>query len=83
MSIRTGPGVIKCDNKASIVLATGEGTWKTKALANRVAWIRESVDAGEVSVEYIPTREQRADGLTKNLSGRLHRSGVAGLSLCP
>ena len=35
MSVMAGPGLIKCDNKAAIVLATGEGTWKTKALANR------------------------------------------------
>ena len=83
MCMRTGPGVIKCDTKAAIVLSTGEGTWKTKTLANRVAWIRESVDAGEISVEYIPTREQRADGLAKDLSGPLHRNGVAGLSLSP
>ena len=27
---------VMCDNKASIVLATGEGSWKTKSLANRV-----------------------------------------------
>ena len=82
MSVATGPGVIKCD-KASIVFATGEGIRKTKALANRVAWIKESVELGEVSVEYIPTREPRADALTKNLSGPLHRNGVASLTLSP
>ena len=35
---------LECDNRAAIVLGTGEGSWKTKALANRVQSVKESVE---------------------------------------
>ena len=35
---------IRCDNKACIVLATGEGSWKTKGAANKVYYLRELVE---------------------------------------
>ena len=31
---------IKCDNEAAIILATGEGSWKTKSAANKVLFAR-------------------------------------------
>ena len=34
---------IRCDNKAAIVLATGEGSWKTKTSANKMYYLRELV----------------------------------------
>ena len=60
---------IRCDSRAAIVLASGEGTWKTKALANRVSWIREAVKLGDISVEYVSTHDQYADSLTKFVPG--------------
>ena len=34
---------LRCDNSAAIVLATGEGSWKTKSAANKVCYIKEQV----------------------------------------
>ena len=60
---------IRCDNTAAVVLATGEGSWKTKAAANKVAAIRERVEQGEIKVSHVGTKEQCADSLTKFLRG--------------
>merc|ERR1712112_447477 len=60
---------IRCDNIAAIVLATGEGSWRTKAAANRVNAVREKVEAGSLKVSYVGTKEQCADSLTKFLRG--------------
>ena len=60
---------IRCDNTAAIVLASGEGSWKTKAAANKVAAIRERVEQGELKISYVGTKEQCADSLTKFLRG--------------
>ena len=58
---------VRCDNKACIVLATGEGSWKTKGAANKVYYLRELVEFELVKVNYIPTNLQAADSLTKFL----------------
>ena len=62
---------IRCDNEAAIVLATGEGSWKTKAASNKVYYLRELVKFELVKVNYVPTNLQVADSLTKFL-----RSGI-------
>ena len=54
---------IRCDNTAAIVLATGEGSWKTKAAANKVAAIRERVEHGEFKISYVG--EQRISAQTR------------------
>ena len=59
--------MIKCDNKAAIVLATGEGSWKTKGAANKVYYLRELVALKLAKVEFVATNEQAADSLTKFL----------------
>ena len=56
---------MRCDNAAAIILSTGEGSWKTKSTANKVIAIRELVDAKMLMVDYIPTKDQCADSLTK------------------
>ena len=58
-----------CDNRAAIILATGEGgSSKTKALMNRVCLVKEAVALGMLVIAYVATDEQRADCLTKFLS---------------
>ena len=37
---------LKCDNTATIVLATGEGSWRTKSAANKVYAVKEKVEVG-------------------------------------
>ena len=60
---------IRCDNTAAIVLASGEGSWRTKAAANKVNAIRERVEKGKLKISYVGTKEQCADSLTKFLRG--------------
>ena len=58
-----------CDNRAAIILATGEGgSSKTKALMNRVCLVKEAVALGMLVIAYVATDEQRADCFTKFLS---------------
>ena len=56
---------IKCDNTAAIVLATGEGSWRTKSAANNVHQVKEKVQNGLIEVTYVSTHDQCADSLTK------------------
>ena len=60
---------LRCDNTAAIVLATGEGSWRTKSAANKVNAVREKVEAGSLKVTYVGTKDQCADSLTKFLRG--------------
>ena len=50
LCLTTSSVEIRCDNKAAIVLATGEGSWRTKAAANKVSSIREKVENGKLRV---------------------------------
>ena len=59
--------VIKCDNEAAIILATGEGSWKTKSAANSVHYLREMLASELVKVTHVPMNLQAADSLTKFL----------------
>ena len=58
---------LRCDNTAAIVLATGEGSWRTKSAANKVYAVREKVESGRLKVSYVGTKDQCADSLTKFL----------------
>ena len=60
---------IKCDNTAAIVLATGEGSWRTKSAANKVHQVKEKVENGLIEVFDVGTKDQCADSLTKYLKG--------------
>ena len=65
---------IKCDSEAAIILATGEGSWKTKSAANKVYYLREMVALELVKVTHVPTNLQAADSLTKFLRGGTDQS---------
>ena len=58
---------LRCDNTAAIVLATGEGSWRTKSAANEVYAVKEKVDKGKLKISYVGTKEQCVDALTKFL----------------
>ena len=69
MFIPTPVVVIRCDNSAAKVLATGEGSWKTKSTANKVARVKEQVELLKmVDVELCGTRSAR--GLTDKILTR-------------
>ena len=65
---RPGPSTLYGDNSASIYLGHGQGSWRSRAYANRAAGIRSRVKSGDLILAYVGTKEQRADGLTKSLS---------------
>ena len=58
---------LRCDNTAAIVLATGEGSWKTKSAANKVYGVKAQVEFGTLKVTCVSTDDQCADSLTKFL----------------
>ena len=60
---------LKCDNTAAIVLATGEGSWRTKSAANKVYAVKEKVESGRLKISNVGTKQQCADALTKFLRG--------------
>ena len=68
--------MIHCDNQVTIQqVKTEEMTFKklTKHIDRRKEWIRQRVRLKEIQVEYVKTKEQLADMLTKPLSGELIR----------
>ena len=54
------------DNQAANQISTGRGTWKTRALSQKVNGIRSRTSRGLLKLEYIETTLMRADGLTKH-----------------
>jgi hypothetical protein len=60
-----------CDNTQTIGLVTKEvATLQTKLRHVDIHnhWLREAVEKGQIRVNYVPTKEMVADGLTKALS---------------
>eukprot|EP00956_Cyclotella_meneghiniana_P009212 scaffold12647_cov40-Cyclotella_meneghiniana.AAC.1 len=73
------------DNKSTILLATN-GRWssskRTKHIKSRYFFVKDKVDAGEVSVEYRPTDQMWCDVLTKPKQGQAFRKDRAMLMDC-
>src|SRR6185312_2816204 len=64
---------IQCDNQQTIKLVNKEvGLLQTKLRHVNIHdhWIRQETEKGTISVNYVPTREMVADGLTKALSSQ-------------
>jgi Reverse transcriptase (RNA-dependent DNA polymerase)/gag-polypeptide of LTR copia-type len=61
--------IIYCDNQGAIALAKNpQFHARTKHIDIQHHFVREKVASGEVDLQYVPTEEQLADGLTKPLS---------------
>src|SRR5262249_43723766 len=61
---------IACDNQQTIRLVTAEMpqlTTRLKHVDIRQHWLRQEVQAKRLSIDYLPTAEMPADGLTKAL----------------
>jgi len=62
------------DNEGAINLASNPlSSARTKHIDVRFHFVRELVSSGTIVVEYVPTSEQRADILTKPLTGSIFR----------
>lgn len=61
---------ILCDNKQTLGLMTREDppvTTKLRHIAINTHWLRQKVQAKRLSVQWVPTTQMPADGLTKAL----------------
>ncbi|CAE7197715.1 GIP [Symbiodinium sp. CCMP2592] len=60
--------VLGIDNQATIAIAkpTTTASWRTRHLRVRAAYIHEQIEFKEVTVRYVPGKEQWADLLTKS-----------------
>ena len=56
------------DNEASIAMAHGMNSWRTRALCNRSASLKARVSDKTLKLTFVGTDDQYADGLTKFLS---------------
>ena len=67
------PITIYEDNKAAILFSDHPGDHRrSKHIDIRKYFIREAVINGKIKLEYIPTLDQLADGLTKTLAPDHH-----------
>ena len=69
MAIQTKVPELYGDNTASISVMAGEGSWRTRALANRASALRQRSQAGLVLLRHVPTGEMYPDVLTKSFTG--------------
>ena len=65
MGVRLSVPTLWGDNAASLYLAHGQGSWRTRALANRAAALRSRLEMGTLDFMKVASEDQRADGLTK------------------
>jgi hypothetical protein len=72
------------DNQGAIALGKNpEFHKRTKHIRRRYHFIREAVDAGDVHIAFVPTRQMVADVLTKAMSRDLHSVHRSGLGVLP
>ena len=70
------------DNKSTITLATGPGTFKrSKQNLIRYQYVKDLVKDGTIDIVWVPTENMLADILTKVLVGAHFRSQVEGLGV--
>ena len=53
------------DNQAAIHTFKGQGSWRTRCLANRAAALKARMEAGLLAMGFVASAEMKADGLTK------------------
>ena len=72
-----GPSTLYIDNQSALQVAKNpEHHGRMKHLDLRYYWLRDMVDGGLIKVDYVPTLEMPADGLTK-LLGKLKVAEMA------
>ncbi|KAL2125978.1 hypothetical protein VTI74DRAFT_2034 [Chaetomium olivicolor] len=77
---------IECDNTQTIRLVNAEvATLQTKLRHVDIHnhWLRQEAARGRINVEYVPSKQMVADGLTKPLTADNHHKFIAMLNLVP
>jgi hypothetical protein len=73
---------LRCDNQGAIALTKKPSSHpRTKHIAIRHHQIREWAEQGMIRLEYVDTKSQKADILTKPLPGPAHAACVQGIGL--
>ena len=76
---------LSVDNQAAVVLVsehTAGQSGRTKHIDVQYQFVRDRYQRGDLSIQFVPTTDQRADMFTKQLGGpefRRHRSIVMGM----
>ena len=77
------PIPLHCDNQGSIALAKNpENHQRTKHIDVWYHYIREKEEDGTIAIDYLPTEDMLADGLTKPLTPAKMKIFVKQLGLC-
>ena len=64
------PMILECDNKGATELAHGwQVNGRTRHVANKIYYLRELKENGEILMKCVKTEDNSADILTKNLGG--------------
>ena len=70
------------DNQGAIALAKNPGNHpRTKHIQLRYHFIRFAIADGQILLDYVPTGDMAADGLTKGLTGEKHKRFLSLLGL--
>jgi len=81
---QSSPTDLLGDNQGAIALAKNPGDHpRTKHIELRYHFIRFAISDGHILLDYIPTSEMAADGLTKGLGGEKHSIFLHMLGLKP
>lgn len=75
---------IQCDNTQTVGLLTKETpqlSTKLRHVDIHNHWLRQAVQAGEIAIRWVPTKDMAADGLTKLLPAQNHSSFMRALGL--
>lgn len=66
---------IMCDNQSAICVARNQGfNPRTKHISIRYHFVRDALDQGNVTLDYVSTKQQPADGFTKSLTKQNHEA---------
>ena len=60
--------ILKTDSTSSMAIQHGSGSWRTRHLRIKAAWIAEKVESSEIAIEHCAGEVQIADALTKPLA---------------
>ena len=70
LDVEPGPKTIASDSTSALAIGSGTGSWRTRHLRLKAAWLQDMVTKGEIVPRHQPGISQPADLLTKALSGQ-------------